>query len=157
KDFDVRHNALTSLRNMGTGAKLAEPYVSALLTDIDPKMRQLAFNVLQGMGVDARPGLKKALSNPDPTVRITTASLMVALNFEVALAEPVLLDGLKSKDGVLKMQAAHTLSSRGLQPDVVLPIFLDGLKHETPSIRRQAAEAIARYGVKARHTASALI
>jgi HEAT repeat protein len=149
KDFQVRANALASLQQMGTGAKLAEPYVVALLTDLDPQIRLSAFNTLRSIGVDPQPGLKKALSNPDATVRITTASLMVQLNLEVALAEPILLEGVKHKDEALKTQAAYALALRGLQGDVVLPIFLAALKNETPSVRRQAAEMIAKYGPKA--------
>ena len=157
KDFQVRHNALMSIRNMGTRAKLAEPYVVALLTDIDPQMRLNAFHTLNSLGVDPRPGLKKALSHPELGTRIKTASLMTELNFEVDLAAPILLEGLKQKDQSLKMQAAHALSIRGLQEDEVLPIFIDGLKSDVASVRRQAAESIARYGVKASKAAPALV
>jgi HEAT repeat protein len=150
KDVQVRRNALQSIRNLGTSAQLAEPYVSSLLVDLDPQLRLEAFQTLQGLGVDPRPGLKKALSHTDPAIRIPTASLMAALNVEVDLAEPVLLAGLKEKNEALKMQAAHSLSLRGLQADVVLPIFISGLKNELPSVRQQAAESIARYGPKAR-------
>jgi HEAT repeat protein len=157
KDFQVRVHALQALRGRGPGAKLAEPYVSGLLTDIDPNVRQEAFHTLQALGVDPRPGLKKALGHTDPAVRINTASLMAALNLEVGLAEPILLDGLKEKDLNLKMQAAHALALRGLQADAVLPILLDGLKSEVASVRRQAAEAIVRYGPQARKASPALI
>ena len=115
KDIQVRHNALNSIRQMGTGAKLAEPYIVALLTDIDPAMRQGAFQALQGLGVDPRPGLKKALSHPDLGVRIKTASLMSVMNFEDVLAgvDPGRrLEGPGRKP--LKMQAADALL-RGLQ------------------------------------------
>jgi HEAT repeat protein len=149
KDHQVRSNALHSIRAMGSSAKLAEPYVVALLTDLDPQLRLNAFNTLQGLGVDARPGLKKALENPDEKVRITTASLMVTLNLETALAEPVLVNALAHKDESLKMQAAYTLSQRGLREGEVLPIFIKNLANDVASVRRQAAEAIARYGVKA--------
>ncbi len=148
KDSVTRANALQSLRQMGTGAKLAEPYIVALLTDIDPNMRVNAFHALREVGVDPQPGLKKALSNPDPATRINTASLMATLNLEVPLAVPILVEGLKEKNESLKMQAAHALSLRGLQEEVVLPIFVAGLTNETPSVRRQAAESIARDGVK---------
>jgi HEAT repeat protein len=157
KDFQVRANALVSLQQMGTNAKLAEPYVVTLLTDLDPQIRLQAFHVLQSIGVDPRPGLKKALSHPDVATRIATASLMTQLNLEVALAEPILLDGLKNKDEALKMQAAHALSLRGLQEDAVVPIFIAGLTNKLPSVRRQAAESIARYGAKGRKAAPALI
>lgn len=157
KDFQVRFSALQSLQQMGTGAKLAEPYVVTLLTDIDPQMRLSAFHTLRSIGVDPQPGLKKALSNPDAATRITTASLMVQLNLEIALAEPILVEGIKHKDQALKMQAAYALSLRGLQEAEVLPIFLASLKNETPSVRRQAAESIARYGPKASKAAPDLI
>src|SRR5262249_48882478 len=96
-----------------------------------------------------RPGLKKALANNDATVRITTASLMVQLGFEVELAVPTLVEALKDKNNDLKMQAAHALSLRGLREDEVLPIFLAGMKSEQASVRRQAIESIIRYGPKA--------
>src|SRR5262249_16711772 len=153
KDFQVRRNALQSLRAMGTGAKLAEPYVAALLVDIDPQMRKDAFHTLKGLGVDPQPRLKKALANEDPAIRINTASLMVELNLEVALGGPGRLEGLKEENAVLRAQAGYALSQRGLEPDVVLPIFVEGLKNELASVRRQAAEAIARYGPKARTAA----
>lgn len=156
-DFQVRANALNSIRQMGASAKLAEPYVVALLTDLDPKIRLSAFQTLQALNVDPRPGLKKALGDSDVKTRITTASLMVQLNIEVELAQPILVEALKNKDDALKMQAAYTLSLRGLQEKEVLPIFLDGLKHKLPSVRRQAAESIARYGAKAKYAAPALI
>jgi HEAT repeat protein len=149
KDFQVRFNALQSLHRMATSAKLAEPYVVPLLTDLDPQIRLSAFHTLRAIGVDPQPGLKKALGNSDATTRITTASLMVQLNFEVGLAEPVLLEGVKNKDEALKTQAAYALALRGLQPDVVLPIFIAALQNEMPSVRRQAAEMIAKYGNKA--------
>ena len=162
KDFQVRSNALNSLRQMGSGAKLAEPYIVALLTDIDPQMRLSAFHALNGLGVDPRPGLKKALASGDLKTRITTASLITEPqlgfgNDVLEVAVPVLLEGIKQKDEALRMQAAHALSLRGLQGDDVLPIFLAGLKHETPSVRRQAAEMIARYGPKASKAAPDLI
>jgi HEAT repeat protein len=156
-DFQVRKTALQALRNRGPGAKLAEPYISALLTDIDPQIRLDAFNTLKDLGVDAKPGLKKALSHKDPAVRVMTASLMAQLNLEMELAEPILLEALKEKDETLKMQAANALSLRGLQADVVLPIFLAGLKNPTASVRRTAAEAIQRYGPKAKQAGPALI
>lgn len=149
KDFQVRANALQSLQQMGTGAKLAEPYVVALLTDLDPQIRLSAFNTLRTIGVDPQPGLKKALSHEEAKTRITTASLMVQLNLEVALATPVLLEGLKEKDEALKTQAAYALALRGLEGEIVLPIFLNALKNEMPSVRRQAAEMIAKYGSNA--------
>lgn len=148
-DAQVRRNALQSLQQMGTGAKLAEPYISAAIVDIDPQVRLQAFHALSNLGVDPRPGLKKALSHKDAAVRITTAALMTALNLEIELAQPALVEGLKEKDGALKMQAAYALAQRGLQADVVLPIFIAGLGSEVASVRRQAAEAIARYGAAA--------
>ena len=157
KDYQVRLNALNSLQRMGSGARLAEPYVVVLLTDLDPQIRLNAFNTLRSMDVDPRPGLKKALSHEDLKTRITTASLMTQLNFEVELAEPVLVDGLKAKDEGLKMQAAHALALRGLRENEVLPIFIAGLEHELASVRRQAAESIARYGTKANKAGPALI
>src|SRR5207244_11853814 len=103
KDFQVRANALRSIQQMGSTAKLAEPYVVALLTDIDPQMRLNAFHTLNALGVDPRPGLKKALSHPELGTRSKTASLMTELNLELDLAAPILLDGLKQKDEALKM------------------------------------------------------
>ncbi len=157
KDFQVRFNSLQSLRQMGGSAKLAEPYVVALLTDLDPQIRVNAFHTLTGLGVDPRPGLKKALSHPDLKTRITTASLMTELNLEVELAAPILLEGLKQKDEALKMQAVHSLALRGLRSDEVLPILIAGLKNETPSVRRQAAELILRYGPNAKEAGPDLI
>jgi HEAT repeat protein len=157
KDFFVRVKALQSIQQMGSAAKLAEPYVAALLTDIDHQMRLNAFHTLQAIGADARPMLQKALTHKESSVRIMTASLMAELNFEVDSATPVLVEGLKHKDDALKMQAAYALSIRGLQQKEVLPIFIDGLKHETASVRRQAAGAIARYGRAASNAAPALI
>lgn len=157
KDFQVRFNALQSLQQMGSGAKLAEPYVVALLTDLDPQIRLNAFHTLRSIGVDPQPGLKKALAHDDARTRITTASLMVELNFEVALAEPVLLEGVKHADEALRTQAAYALALRGLQADVVLPIFIAALKNEIPSVRRQAAQMIARYGKNASKASQVLI
>ena len=157
KDYQVRLNALNSLRQMGASAKLAEPYIVALLTDLDPAIRLNAFHALTGLNIDPRPGLKKALGHPDLKTRITTASLMTQLNLELELAAPILVEGLKAKDESLKMQAAHALSLRGLREDEVLPIFIAGLKNDEASVRRQAAESIARYGAKASKAGPALI
>ncbi|HEX3315408.1 MAG TPA: HEAT repeat domain-containing protein [Gemmataceae bacterium] len=149
-DTEVRRTALSGLQTRGQGAKLAEPYVSALLTDLDPQMRLQAFHVLQNLGVNPQPGLKKALASTDPAIRINTASLMMTLNLEPALAEPVLLDALKTGNTALKTQAAYTLAKRGMGADVVVPIFLEGLKDKAAGIRRQSAEALASYGARAR-------
>jgi HEAT repeat protein len=157
KDYQVRLNALNSIRQMGSLAKLAEPYVVALLTDIDPTLRLNAFHTLTALEVDPRPGLKKALANLDEAVRIKTASLMTELNLELELAAPILVEGLKHKDEALKMQAAHALSIRGLRENEVLPIFIAGLSNDLASVRRQAAESIARYGPKGAKAAPALI
>ena len=113
-------------------------------------MRQAAFHTLQNLGVDPRPGLKKALASEDSTIRINVASLMMTLNMEPALAEPILLEALKSGTTAQKTQAANTLSQRGMGAEVLVPIFLDGLKDKDANIRRQAAEALARYGDKAK-------
>src|SRR5262249_37220677 len=104
-DSQVRLNSLLALYTLAGAAKLAAPYVSAALIDIDPEVRRQAFGTLRNMGVDPRPGLKKALAHADFAVRLKTASLMSDLNLEVDLAEPVLLEGLKQKDEALKMQA----------------------------------------------------
>ncbi len=146
KDDQVRLNALNSLRNMGSSAKLAEKYVVELLTDADAQIRQNAFYTLQTLGVDPKPGLKKALSHKDLATRIKTATLMMDLNLEIDLAQPILVEGLKSEDGALKTQCAYALAKKGLKADEVLPIFLDGLKHSDATTRRQSAEAIALYG-----------
>ena len=119
-------------------------------------MRLQAFHVLQNLGVDARPGLKKALESTDPSIRINTASLMMTLNLEPALAEPVLVDALKTGNTALKTQAAYTLAKRGMGADVVVPIFLEGLKDKGAGIRRQSAEALASYGARAREAAPIL-
>ena len=145
-DLQVRRTALNGILTRGPGAKLAEPYVSALLTDVDPQMRLQAFHTLARLGVDARPGLKKALDSTDPSIRINTASLMMTLNMEPALAEPVLIEAMKTGDTAQKTQAAYTLSQRGMGAEIVLPIFLEGLKDKTASVRRQSAEALSRYG-----------
>src|SRR5262245_12840897 len=115
EDAPVRRNALQSLRSFGSSAKLAEPYVSPLLVDLDPNVRVEAFHTLRGMDVDARPALKKALAHKDPDIRIPTACLMVTLDVAADLAEPVLVAGLKEPNEALKVQAAHALSQRGLQ------------------------------------------
>ena len=112
-DLGIPAELMTYIEDMG--AKLAEPYVVVLLTDIDPQMRLNAFHTLQALGVDPRPGLKKALSHPELKTRITTASLMTQLNLELELAAPILVEGLKADDEGLKMQAAHALSLRGLR------------------------------------------
>jgi HEAT repeat protein len=156
-DHQVKLNALNSLRNMGSSAKLAEKYVIEVLIDPDPQIRQNAFYTLEKLGVDPRPGLKKALSHKDPVVRIATASLMLDMNLEPDLAEPILRDALKLEDAALKTQAAYTLAKKGLQADDVLPLFLAGLKNEKAAVRRQSAEAIALYGAKASKAAPALI
>lgn len=157
KDFTVKRYALISLQQMGTGAKLAEPYVAAALFDIDADIRNQAFQVLQSIGADPVPTLKKGLADADETRRITTACLMSQFNIDLPTAEKVLLAGLKSKDKTLKMQAAHALAARGQQEDAVVPIFIDGLTSDVPSVRRQAAEMIGRYGAKGRKAIPALI
>ena len=113
-------------------------------------MRLQAFHTLARLGVDAKLGLKKALDSTDPSIRINTASLMMTLNLEPALAEPVLIEAMKTGNTAQKTQAAYTLSQRGMGAEIVLPIFLDGLKDKTASVRRQSAEALSRYGAKAR-------
>ena len=95
-DIEVRRNALSAIQSRGPGAKLAEPYVVDLLADSDAHTRQTAFHTLQNLGVDSAPGLKKALSSKDPAIRINIASLMMSLNLEPALAEPVLLEAMKT-------------------------------------------------------------
>ena len=79
--------------------------------------------------------LKKALSHKDPAIRIPTACLMVTLDLQAALAEPVLVAGLKEPSEALKVQAADALSQRGLQADAVLPIVIAGSKNELASVR----------------------
>jgi HEAT repeat protein len=149
-DLEVRRLALIGIQSRGPGAKLAEPYVSALLTDGDPQMRLQAFHTLANLGVDAKPGLKKALESAEPSIRINTASLMMQLNLEPKLAEPVLVEAIKSGDTAQKTQAAYTLSKRGLGAEVVLPIFFAGLKDKAANVRRLSAEALREYGAKAR-------
>ena len=148
KDTQVRTNALNSLRQMGGGE--VGRAIHRRIAD-----RSRSEHSHHGIPDAARPQhrrasrFEEALANPDATVRITTASLMVQLNFEVDLATPALVDGLKEKNNDLKMQAAHALSSRGLRGDEVLPIFLEGMKSNVAGVRRQAIESIARYGAKA--------
>jgi HEAT repeat protein len=156
-DYQVRRNALQALRNRGAAAKLAEPYVAVLLTDSDPPLRLDAFHTLKNLGVDPRPSLKKALSHADPAIRMNTASLMVALNLEVDLAEPILLDGLKAKDLAARIQAANTLAQRGLQTDAVLPIFIDGLSADTAPVRLICLERLALIGPPAKAAIPGLI
>src|SRR5207253_10117230 len=67
-----------------------------------------------------------------------TAGLMVTLDVEADLAEPVLVAGLKEPNEALKVQAAHALAQRGLHADAVLPVVTAGLKNELASVRQQA-------------------
>ncbi|MBM3992649.1 MAG: hypothetical protein FJ303_00605 [Planctomycetes bacterium] len=157
KDSSVRSSALLSIRAMGASAKLAEPYVVELLTDIDQNLRINAFHTLVALGGDPRPGLKKALEHKDFSVRIKTAVTMTELNLEVELAAPILVEGLSQKDEALKVQCANALSARGLRVDEVLPIFLAGLENPMANVRRESAQAIARYGPKGAKAAKALI
>ncbi|MBI1831450.1 MAG: HEAT repeat domain-containing protein [Planctomycetes bacterium] len=157
KDSGVRLSALQSIRGMGAGAKLAEPYVVELLTDIDQNLRITAFHTLVALGGDPRPGLKKALEHKDLSIRIKTAVTMTELKLELELAAPILVEGLNQKNEALKVQCANALSANGLRVDEVLPIFLAGLENPTASVRREAAQAIARYGPKGAKAASALV
>ncbi len=157
KEYNVRAAALRSIQQMGASAKLAEPYVVELLTDIDQSIRLNAFHTLVALGGDPRPGLKKALSHKDLATRIKTAVTMTELNLEIELAAPILVEGLKQKDEALKVQSANALSARGLRADEVLPIFIDGLKNDLASVRRESAQAIARYGPKGAKAAPVLV
>ena len=108
---------------MGTAAKLAEPYVVALLTDIDQNMRLNAFHTLVALGVDPRPGLKKALEHKDLATRIKTAVTMTELNLELELdaslvAEPQKLqERIRDLFDLVRTSLAEELNGHGAVND----------------------------------------
>jgi HEAT repeat protein len=145
-DDIFRQNCMNALVTLGAQAKLAGAKVKNALTDMNPNVRQQAYQLLTQIGEDPRPILIKALSNENDKIRINTASLMLNVGLDAKEATPVLVDALTNKDLGLKMQAAFTLASRGLQTDKVAPIFTDGLKHKSTSVRIQAAQGIGLLG-----------
>lgn len=145
-DDQVRQHAMNALATLGPQAKLGGAKIKDALIDMNPQVRQQAYFLLQQIGEDPRPTLKKALASKDDKVRINTASLMVQVGFDVNDATPVLLDALKNDDLGLRMQAAFTMAQRNLQTDKVQPIFIDGLKHNSTGVRVQACQGLGMLG-----------
>ncbi len=146
EDDIFRQACMNGLATLGPQAKLAGSKLKEALTDMNPQIRNQAFHLLQQIGDDPRPTLRKGLENKSDKVRINTASLMVNVGVDVADATPVLIGALKHEDLGLKMQAAFTLAQRRLELDKVTPIFLDGLKHKQSGVRVQALQGISMMG-----------
>jgi HEAT repeat protein len=156
-DEQVRNNAMNALQWLGAGAKLAAPILNNVLADANPNLRQQAFWILQSMGEDPRPGLRKALASKDDRIRINTAGLMVTMNVETGTALPVLLDALKHDDATLRVQAAHALAQRQQETSKAIPILIEGLKHEKTSVRQQAVQGLQSFGRNAAVAGPALV
>jgi HEAT repeat protein len=145
-DNGVRHQAIAGLQTLGPLAKLAAPKAQEALVDPDPGLRQQAFYFLQQIGVDPRPGLRKALASGDEKVRVTTGALMVQMNVDRNEAIPVLRDFLKHKDVDLRIQAANSLAIAHSDVDQVMPILLEGLKNSNPGVRQASVQGIQYLG-----------
>lgn len=148
KDEDdlVRQHVLSALQQLGAAAKEAAPALQEALADININVRQGAFYTLQGMGIDNRPGLKKALDHKDAKIRVNIAALMMTTGIDPELALPVLTAGLKEKDPSLRMQAAHALAITNRERDKVVPVLIEGLKIDSVPIRLQALQALQNMG-----------
>ncbi|MFO0964679.1 MAG: HEAT repeat domain-containing protein [Gemmataceae bacterium] len=156
-DDMVRQYALSALQQLGPAGKDAAPTLLEALSDVNVNVRQQAFYTLQGMGVDMRPGLKKALDHKESRVRINTAALMLTTGIDPDLALPVLIDGLKEKDVAIRLQAAHALAVTNRERDKVLPTLIEGLKNESPAIRAQALQALQQMGPAASSAGVAIV
>jgi HEAT repeat protein len=145
-DTQVRHLSIQGLQMLGPLGKLAAPKAEELLTDPDPSIRQQAFYLLQQMGVDARPGLKKALEGKDDRIRVSVASLMLTTGIDRNDSIPVLREYLKSTDPELRIQAATTLAQMRLEGDQLVPILIEGLRNKTAGIRQASLQGIQNLG-----------
>ncbi len=156
EDDIFRQTCINALANLGAQAKLAGPKLKEALVDMNQNIRNQAYNLLQQIGDDPRPTLRKGLESKSDKVRINTASLMVNVGLDVNDATPVLVGALKHEDLGLKMQAAFTLAQRRIELDKVTPIFLDGLKHKSSGVRVQALQGISMMGQSQGATAVAV-
>lgn len=146
EDDSFKQTCINALANLGAQAKLASPKLKEALVDMNQNVRNQAYSILQQIGEDPRPTLRKGLESKNDKVRINTASLMVNFGVDANEATPVLLGALKHEDLGLKMQAAFTLAQRRVELDKVTPIFFEGLKHKSSGVRVQALQGISMMG-----------
>ncbi len=157
KDDQVRLHALSSVQQLGSGAKLAAAQLNELLSDINPNIRTTAYYTLQNMNEDPKKGFLKALASSDENLRINTAALMIQVNHDRPSALPVLKLALDHKNLELKMQAASVFAQTRLEAEKVVPILAAGLSHSSPTIRQQAIQGIQYYQALAKSTAPELV
>ena len=155
----VRWSAVVSLRDMGVRAKTAIPALARLLADDDgyiaadaahtledlgsdstasilpmlsdsqPRVRELAARTLAGIGVPAKagvPALMVCLCDGDPRVRQAAVEALHQMGVDAKPAIPLLARLLRDADDIVRIDASHTLV--GLGPDSVASVA--GLLHD---------------------------
>lgn len=150
-DPDVRVAALSSLGNLGVGAKLGLPAVESCLVDLDPRVRQTAFFALARLGANPRESLTKALQSGDDRVRIPIAGLMLKQDMEPEEALKVLSEALKHDKRDMRLAAAAALADAPgrVSPEtsaLVVEALAKAMKEDDVAMKVQAARALGQLG-----------
>jgi HEAT repeat protein len=115
-----------------------------------PKHERIAAAAdLANLGSSARPalpGLRRVLSDPDPSISLAAAGALARLDSSDDRGLATIRRHLRHSDAVVRSSAAGALGEIGPGGCAALEDLLAALGDKAPAVRRAAAEAVGRVG-----------
>jgi HEAT repeat protein len=141
EDTDVRATALRSLGRAGEATALLE--ISERLSDPAPEVRLAALDALGSLrvaGQAASRTVRRLLGDPDPAVRVRSATFLLELGPDPA-AEAALFDMAAAAEPDVRAAAFRGIAAS--RSPTAYERALPGLGDPAPSVRAEAARALA--------------
>jgi HEAT repeat protein len=114
KDPAIREHTARTIEVLGPTAKpLADRLLRVCAEDKDPKVRAIAFDALDAIGVSDVPGLAALLNNKQPDVQRRAAEIISTLPEVSPNAVPSLARALDDDDEVIRVAAASAIVAAG--------------------------------------------
>jgi HEAT repeat protein len=151
-DRYVAVDAAGTLSKMGSDAACA---VVPMLSNCDPRVRELAAYTLRQIGPDAAPAvsaLARQLQDPCPTVR--QSAVFALQEIGPAAGKPAavaLAEAMRDSDHYIAVDAGHTIEAHGVE---AIPIIVPVLDDRNPLARELAIRTLAKIGVNSTGTSS---
>ncbi len=150
----LREETSSFLAKMG---KKALPFLKALFTHKEPKLRKAGFSIIGQMGKDGMsvaPAVVKALHDPHDDVRTAAFYALVELRINTL---PHLVKALSDPNPKVRESAASFLNRIGLEATPALPAALKAMKQKKGSLDYEVVQLIEKTGVSSPLVVDALL
>jgi len=152
KKYRLAYCVPSAFAVLGDRARAAIPQLAARINDpmCDLETRTWAVYSLAGLGPDALPPLRHALTSAESAIRTAVVGSMVQVGTNALTALPMIIECLRDDDERLAVCAARTLGYLKLEPARVVPALRLGLCDRRPKLNQEAARALANFLADAR-------